>query len=88
MDQPAQNLLTQILLFMLELSQQYPIRAQVIAGLAMLTAVVGAASLMVEPLTELTNITPSTKDDELVSRFGRLVRFVVRVLSTIARNPS
>lgn len=87
MDAPNQDLLVQILTFLFDLSQQYPILARVVAGLAMLTTMVGAASLLVEPLTALTKITPTTRDDELVGRFEKLVRFIVRVLSVIARNP-
>jgi len=82
-----QDLLIQILVFLYDLSQQYPVKARVAAGVIMLTTIVGAASMLVEPLTALTKITPETGDDELVGRFDRVVRFIVRVLSTIARNP-
>lgn len=82
-----ETLLIQLLSFLLELSAQHPVQASVLAGLAMLTALVGAASLLVEPLTALTKITPTTRDDELVNRFAKVVRFLVRVLSVIARNP-
>lgn len=87
MGAPNQDLLIQILTFLFDLSQQYPIRARIVAGLAMLITLVGVASLLVEPLTALTKITPTTRDDELVGRFGKLVRFLIRALSIIARNP-
>lgn len=86
METANQDLLIQILTFLFDLSQQYPIRARIVAGLAMLATLVGAASMVVEPLTALTKITPTTRDDELVSKFGKLVRFIIRVLSVIARN--
>lgn len=88
MESANQDLLIQILTFLFDLSQQYPTQARVVAGLAMLTTLVGAASLLVEPLTALTKITPTTRDDELVGKFGKLVRFIIRALSVIARNPT
>ena len=85
--QPQEALLIQILTYLLGLSAQHPVQASVLAGLAMLTTMVGVASILVEPLTALTKITPTTRDDELVNRFAKVVRFLVRVLSVIARNP-
>ena len=84
---PTGDAMIQILSVLLTFVQQYPIGAKFVPGVAMLTSIVGVASLLVEPITALTKITPTTKDDEIAGVFGKCVRFAVKFLSFIARNP-
>lgn len=50
-------------------------------------AVVGGASLIVEGLSKIAGVTPSTKDDEYVGKAKRVLGYVSGFLSRIARNP-
>lgn len=50
------------------------------------TAAVGAASLLVQAIARITDLTPSDRDNELVTRAGKAVVWVAVVLDRIALN--
>lgn len=50
-------------------------------------AIIGAASLILQGIAAITKITPSTRDDEIVSRVQEAVLGLQRVLDRIAMNP-
>jgi hypothetical protein len=52
------------------------------------TALVGAASILVRGIGMITAITPSTKDDEVVDTLSRGLAKAVRVLDMVAINPA
>ena len=66
----------------MELSQFVPY------AIAWVLAVIGAASLVVQGLALSTGITPTTRDDEIVSKLQAGIRIAQTVLSKLALNPS
>lgn len=59
------------------------------AATAIITAVpaiVGAASLIVQVIAKITDITPSTKDDEVVGNIATGITKLQRLLDKIALN--
>lgn len=63
--------------------------AELIAnGLLYLTAIIGAASLILQGVAKITKITPSTKDDEIVSKVEGWILSLQKILDRVALNPS
>ena len=52
-----------------------------------LTTIVGAASMILAGLRKIANITPTTVDDEWVSKAEKALAFVVKLLDRLALNP-
>lgn len=51
------------------------------------TAVVGGASLILQGVAAITKITPSTRDDEIVSKVQAVIVKLQRILDRVALNP-
>jgi len=51
------------------------------------TAIIGAASLIVQAAEKISRITPSTKDDMYVGKAKRVVGWLVALLDKLAFNP-
>lgn len=63
--------------------------AELIAnGLLYLTAIIGAASLILQGVAKITKITPSTKDDEIVSKVESWILSLQKILDRVALNPN
>lgn len=52
-----------------------------------LTTIVGAASMILAGLRKIANITPTTVDDEWVSKAEKALAFAVKLLDRLALNP-
>lgn len=52
------------------------------------TAVVGGASLILQGVAAITKITPSTRDDEIVSKAQSVIVRLQRILDRVALNPA
>ena len=52
------------------------------------TAVVGGASLILQGVAAITKITPSTRDDEIVSKAQAVIVKLQRILDRVALNPA
>lgn len=52
------------------------------------TAVVGGASLILQGVAAITKITPSTRDDEIVSKVQAVIVRLQRILDRVALNPA
>ena len=50
------------------------------------TSVVGAASMIVKGIAQITAITPSTKDDEIVGKVQKVLQVTSTVLDKVALN--
>lgn len=51
-------------------------------------AIIGGASLILQGIAAITKITPSTRDDEIVSRVQEVILKLQKVLDRVALNPT
>ena len=58
----------------------------IINGTTIALAVVGGASLIVQGLAKIAAITPSTRDDEILSKVQGLLATTTRILDKVALN--
>ncbi|GAA4493508.1 hypothetical protein [Pseudaeromonas paramecii] len=59
----------------------------IVTGLTVaVPAVIGAASLIVQGIAQITKITPSTKDDEIVGKVEAFIAGAQRIFDKLALN--
>lgn len=51
-------------------------------------AIIGGASLILQGIAKIAKITPSTRDDEIVSKVQGVLLSLQRILDRVALNPS
>lgn len=78
--------LLQILSWYITLSYTHPGQASIVAGVALVTCIVGASALLLEPLEYLTNIHRRDKFSEVRSPVCKVVWVLLKTLEVVSRN--
>lgn len=60
---------------------------RIVSGAVLLTTIVGTASIIFKALEKIAHVTPTTKDDEFVSKVRKALGFLSALLDRLALNP-